>query len=531
MVNDPTYGKVPLRKQRACAFFVTSVLHWVRLRYLRSAIVMALSKPASPETVVPSASGLFDRSRFQLSLGFVAGIALLTLLLAGIPLSFASSTKIFSDGDVSWHIASGRWILLHHTIPTVDPFSFTLFGHPWIAMEWLADVAYGAAFALAGYAGVAALVAAALVILHAIVFLHVRRSFGPLGICASFAAMDAVLGTFLFARPHLLVWPILAAWTALLLRSSQGGKPPSYWSLLLLVLWTNIHASFPLAILIAGAISLDALVSHKWATWPQWTAFLSASVIALMMNANGLRGLLQPFHIAGLKMLPSILEWQPSSPSLTPQFFVVLLLGLGALLWRGVTIPIGRLLLLLMLLGFAFMQVRHQEWFIIVAALVLPPLFGSKGWTTAPPAWPVGLIAVLTVAARAILPIVPEEDIANPRHLIAAVPESLRLQPVLNGYSFGGPLILAGIRPYIDGRAEMYGDEFFADYQDILGGDTTRFDRAVKRYDIRWTMLPLGSGRLTKAIESSGKWRRIYSNQVGVIDVRVSAEAVTSARP
>ena len=29
---------------------------------------------------------------------------------------------------------------------------------------------------------------------------------------------------------------------------------------------------------------------------------------------------------------------------------------------------------------------------------------------------------------------------------------------MLNGYSMGGPLILSGIRPYIDGRGDMYGD-------------------------------------------------------------------------
>src|SRR5579864_9278979 len=121
---------------------------------------------------------LFDRSRFQLSPGHVGRIALLLLLLAGIPLAFASSTKIFADGDVSWHIASGQWILHHRTIPIADPFSFTALGHPWIAMEWLADVAYGAVFVLGGYAGVAAVVAAALVTLHTIVFLHIRRSVG-----------------------------------------------------------------------------------------------------------------------------------------------------------------------------------------------------------------------------------------------------------------------------------------------------------------------------------------------------------------
>jgi hypothetical protein len=77
----------------------------------------------------------------------------------------------------------------------------------------------------------------------------------------------------------------------------------------------------------------------------------------------------------------------------------------------------------------------------------------------------------------------------------------------------------------------MYGDQFFADYQDILDGDSVRFDQAVKRYDIRWTMLPASSGRLIEAIERSGKWRRIYSDQVGVIDVRASSATGTGTRP
>ena len=37
---------------------------------------------------------------------------------------------------------------------------------------------------------------------------------------------------------------------------------------------------------------------------------------------------------------------------------------------------------------------------------------------------------------------------------------------MLNYYSFGGPLILSGIRPYIDGRGDMYGDRFVLGYGD-----------------------------------------------------------------
>lgn len=465
---------------------------------------------------------LFDRSRFELSREELAGIALLMLLLVALPIAFASTGKIFDDGDVSWHIASGHWMLQHRSIPTVDPFSFTAAGKPWIAMEWLADLFYAGAFAAAGYSGVSAVVAAALIGLQMIVFAHIRRDVGPIGIALTIAAMDSVLGAFLLARPHLLVWPIMAAWTSLLLSAARNGKPPPWWSLLLLVVWTNVHASFPLAIVIAAAIALDALVAAKWRTWPQWGAFLALSLLALLLNANGFHGVIQPFHITELKMLPTIMEWQASTPGLTPQFYGVLLLIVGLLLWRGAKLPIGQLLLLLVLLGLAFKQVRHQEWLAIVAAVILPAHFHSAGWPK-PGIRPFLLLAVPAIAVRLLIPLVPTEDAANPRHLLAAVPAQLRDQPVLNGYTFGGPLILAGIRPYIDGRADMYGDAFFSDYVQITDGDTAAFNRAVRRYDIRWTILPYGDQALIKTLDASTEWRRLYADKIGVIHVRRDA--------
>jgi hypothetical protein len=79
---------------------------------------------------------------------------------------------------------------------------------------------------------------------------------------------------------------------------------------------------------------------------------------------------------------------------------------------------------------------------------------------------------------------------------------------------------LAGIRPYIDGRAELYGDAFFADYTQILSGDSGRFNRAVQKYDIRWAMLPASNKRLTGLLNSSRTWKLIYSDSIGVIYVR-----------
>jgi hypothetical protein len=132
-----------------------------------------------------------------------------------------------------------------------------------------------------------------------------------------------------------------------------------------------------------------------------------------------------------------------------------------------------------------------------------------------------GLAALPLLLLRTLLPITPAENAASPRQLIAHVPVELRGQPVLNGYTFGGPLILAGIKPYIDGRAEIYGDAFVSDYRAITQGDAVKLDSAVEHYGIRWTMVPTSDRHLVQLLDGSPKWRRIYSDRVGVIHVRV----------
>jgi hypothetical protein len=238
-----------------------------------------------------------------------------------------------------------------------------------------------------------------------------------------------------------------------------------------------------------------------------------------MLNANGLAGLRQPFETSSLSMLPFIAEWHASTTNSTPYFFAVVVIGVGVLLYSGIRVPIGRLVLLLALLGLAFLHVRHQSFFVIVAACVLPPLAGTVPVSYRVPRWLLaGALPML--AFRALVPLLPPEGPANPRRLLAAIPPNLRHRPVLNEYTFGGPLILAGIRPYIDGRGEIYGDEFVTNYLKITDGDMRAFDDVVRRYDIRWTVLSPSQATLIRSMEASGRWRRVYADEFGVIDVR-----------
>ncbi|MDL2340251.1 MAG: hypothetical protein QFB89_02885, partial [Pseudomonadota bacterium] len=100
------------------------------------------------------------------------------------------------------------------------------------------------------------------------------------------------------------------------------------------------------------------------------------------------------------------------------------------------------------------------------------------------------------------------------------VPAELRGQPVLNGYSMGGPLVLAGIRPYVDGRGDMYGDALVVGYKKITLGDAAELDAATRLWGIRWAILPHRYTRLLALLDRTPGWRKIADQPAGVIYVR-----------
>jgi|tagenome__1003787_1003787.scaffolds.fasta_scaffold20950593_2 hypothetical protein len=446
-----------------------------------------------------------------------------------IPAALGSSKTIFNDGDVSWHIATGQWILDHHELPHTDPFSYTWAGKPWIPIEWLAEVIYASAYRLAGYGGVAAVVTAALIGLHAIVYLNATRwlrlALLPI------VAMDFVLIPMMFARPHLLAWPLVAGWTWLMLRARERERAPPIVAALLMTLWANLHGSFVFGFAIAGVFGLEAALASadRMKAVRQWLIFGVACIAAVFINANGVEGVFHPLRFTQLKMLPLIDEWKPSNPGVTPFFFAVLAATLLLVIWKRPRLHPVRWLLLGAFLAAALLQVRHQTTLAIVAAMILPQGF-AKGahLSTAENDRTANFVlaagAALLVAVRAMLPMSPPDNETNPWKLIAAVPPQLRSQPVLNGYAMGGPLILSGIRPYVDGRGDMYGDELVVGYARIGSGDEQAFADAVRRWSISWAILPNRSKPLIALLVRAG-WRRIATDKVGVIYVRPAAAA------
>lgn len=462
--------------------------------------------------------------------------ALMTAIVALVGLACAMTAPLMlMDGDTGWHLATGRWILAHAAVPAVDPFSFTARGQPWIAHEWLSEVAMFLAWSAGGWSGLIALTGTAFAALLAIVGLHLRRWMGGRGTAAALLLLALALTPTLIARPHLLALPLMAGWVSVLLRARDGDRAPSLgWAALMLV-WANAHGSFVFGLLVAAVLALDALVDaapeRRVEVVRRWGMFGLLSLGAGLATPGGLHGLLYPFYVGRLALLPYISEWHPSDFARVSPFEIVLLAGLFTLLVRPTRVAPVRLLLLLGSLHLALQHMRQVSVFVLLAVLVLAEPIG-RAWSkrTAPqPLRPTRgdkrlagialLLAIAVIATRVALPMERADSGGVPATALRHLPAGLRDRPVFNEYSFGGALILAGIAPFIDGRSDMYGDAFSIDYFEAAAGDWRRWQAADRRWRFGWTMLP-PRNPLVPMLDADPRWRRAYADDTAVIHVR-----------
>ena len=460
----------------------------------------------------------------------------------------AYGNLLLGDGDTYWHIAAGQWIIEHATVPTHDPFSHTMRGAPWTAHEWLSEVIMALAYQAFSWAGVIALTAAAFAGAIAILTRFLLKDFEPVHALIFAAIAVMMTAPHLLARPHVLAMPLLVIWTAYLVRASEQGRAPSFWLLPIMTLWANLHGGFTLGLALSLFFAVEGVLNARQknqtlAVVKSWALFVGLSLISALLTPHGIKGILFTVQIlSGSYALDHIQEWQsPSFHGIQP-LEIWLLAGLAVVLHQGLRLPVLRLALLLALLHLALKHIRNVE---LIG--LLPPLFlatplarqwqertaagrqlasidrvfhelarGASRRTVTLMMAGLGLITLLSVQLSDLLP---KEEI-SPTGALQAVRKAHLAGPVLNEYRFGGYLIYAGILPFIDGRADMYGDDFMKEYAESLSLTTSDgLQKLLQKYRIEWTLLPPEIAAVA-LLDNLPGWRRLYADKIAVVHVR-----------
>ncbi len=448
----------------------------------------------------------------------------------------ASSRAVIGDGDTFWHIAAGDWILAHHTIPRADPFSFSYSGAPWSAHEWFAEVLFAISFKLAGWSGVVALTGAAFAATALVFGRRLAHGLAGVGLVVFLTlGLGLQLGSLL-ARPHILALPLLAAWSAGLISAREAGRPPSFALLPLMALWVNMHGGFMFGLALTGFFAIEAVLEtpsdRRLAALRGWAIFGLLALGAALLNPRGLDAMVFPFRLMGMKSLAGVAEWRPETFDHVGALEIELFALIGVALLRPVKVTPLRLALLIGLIHLSLHHVRHAMMLGLIGPMILAcPIAAATAQPAPEPASlgrrefyaVVGLFLAL-LGLRLAVPVASKDSSMAPISALAAVPAELRAKPVLNHYGFGGYLIFSGVRPYIDGRTDMYGDAFVANYDRIVAADAGALEEVFQKQAITWAIFPPHE-RIDAALAARPGWKKIYSDEFAVVFTREDALA------
>lgn len=441
----------------------------------------------------------------------------------------AFAPQVLNDGDTFFHIAAGTRMLADHAVLYRDPFSYTFAGAPWQAHEWLAEIVMAISYRLDGWSGLLLLFALASAATAGLLAHHLGKWLDwPAQAVVTVLALSCMTPSLL-ARPHILALPLMELWVAGLVIARCQRRAPSYALLPLMTLWVNIHGTFLLGLVLVGALGLEAVLDEKNRTTAlrDWGLFGAGALVAALLNPHFLSGVLFPISLMGTAGLANVSEWQPIDFSHFQPFGLVVLAGIYFLVTRGVKLKPLRALTILVLLCLALLHQRHQIVFALAAPLLLAePLSLGKAPSSEHSAPLAGISATLAVLLIIVLGwlriFVPASRVDGPVAPITAlqhVPAALRTEHVLNDYSFGGYLIFAGVRPFVDSRVELYGDAFLSRYAKIVEPDVATLSATLAAYDIRWTILGRRSPTL-RAMDGLPGWHRLYADEFAVIHIR-----------
>lgn len=444
--------------------------------------------------------------------------------------------KLLNDADTYWQIALGDWMIANRAVPHVDTFSWTVPGAPWISSQWLAQVIFAVAYGALGWSGVVIVSALAIAAAFGLLTYYLMRQLAPLPALVLVMAGFVLAAPHMLARPHALALPVMVLWVAGLVRAIDNKSTPSFWLLPLIALWANLHGGFTFGLMLIAPVALEALINaradERLRVLTRWALFGIAALAAACVTPYGPESILVTRRILGLgPALALIGEWQPQDFARPGGFELVLLGAIGFLLYRRITLPPVRILVVLGLLHMALSQSRNGEMLGLVAPLFmaapLAPQLGRRAIGDAKALYTVAAAALVLFAAAmsAVLPLSlryePRADV-SPAGAVAAVKASGRTH-LLNSYDFGGYLIARGVRPFIDGRTELYGAELFLRHDAAVNlKNVGVFHDLMRMRDIDVTLLA-PSAPAVGLLDRMPEWKRIYADDIAVVHVRTDA--------
>jgi len=463
-----------------------------------------------------------------------------------------------SANDLWMHLLLGQEIL-HTGIPYQEIYSYTAAGQPFVYHEWLAGVLFHVLDGLGG-STLLILLQPVCALLTAGLLYRLCRSMGAsANITALVLAAGIYVSSFrLFLRPHLLAVPLLAATLCLLQRlRERGGWTPVVLLVMVQVLWTNLHGSFPVGIVLAMLFGVGEWVRRRFfaaqdqraEVTPPWVFALLPLVLAAatLLNPYGWKLLwLAVAHPVDPLFQARIFEYfPPFSAAFRGTWMFPLFLGwlalLMAALWRGrkrldpaYLLPTAGFLVLSLWMNRAIPELVMVSLPLVAVGLSTQAVRMTQRWR------PVVTAAVLVLATSSVLTFGYRFDAQVVRRFGLGIDPftPVAAADVLEDLGFGGNLFCSfpygsylayrlspRARVVFDSRTIPYGAEIYLEFRDARSS-LEGFRRHLARYRVDGVLLNFkldGAPELHRFLGGSPEWGLVYFDERAVLYLRRTA--------
>lgn len=460
---------------------------------------------------------------------------------------FALNFLAPTDPDFWWHLRTGQLIADTGAVPQQDVFSYTALGQPWVAHEWLAELIMYGLYSCGGYVADVAFFSLVMTLAYFVIYRLLRR----LGIDKTLT-MGIVVWTVIVRwalwppRPQLFTFLLFAIYLYALFSYKRFGQARLWLLPPLMALWVNLHAGYVIGLFLIALFFVGELLNRltRRPAADLRPLFLAgvASALAALINPNTYVAWLYPFSYAGSgnASMRFIAEWQ--SPDFHSYVFLPFAVAIALLMLAGSP---GRLDFTCSLLVLAFtlmslQSVRHIVLFALTTAPILALRLEERNVSISRPVkagsrlMPLVNLLLLVAVPALLLVVVLSSPVSQvhatpsvkgyPAGGVAYLREHRPAGNLFNTYGWGGYLIYSlypEYRVFIDGRADVYGDELMEEYAQVSHVGA-RWREVLDRYQVAIALVEKAAPEAV-LLESQPDWRLVYEGEVEKVFLRAKA--------
>jgi hypothetical protein len=460
-------------------------------------------------------------------------------LAVGLPVLAVTMLDLPSV-DLTYHLRAGAQILDTRAIPSVDTWTFTASGLPWVDQQWGAQVLLAAAFRIGGWTGLVLFKAALVLTIFVCLFEIARRR----GLQARLAAL-LTLAAFGVAAPTLSLRPQMIGMAlfaiVLLVVADRRAHPRLLWAVPVIVLiWANIHGSFFLGLVVLGLAWLEDI--HDRIEQPG--RVLRIAIVAALAACVTPIGPWVWSYAVGLstnsQITNQVAEWRSTSLRDEPGLvFFASVVGLVAIMARrGRVVAWPTLLSLLAFFVIGAYAVRGLAWWPLA---VVPVIAGvlvvdrardpDRQLATEAPRMRrinIGIAALIVVTGVIFLPLWRPLDTGTnaPAGAVGYAPSGItgalrnlgrpgdrvfNPQPWGSWFEFAEPDLAVAI----DSRIELFPAEVWDGYGDVAAG-VEGWQAQLDQWGVTIAVVMAADDGLGARLSAAG-WRTAYSDRDGSI--------------